>query len=107
MPLSAYNARINKAVGDLCVRNPSLLSDKGELLMQARIAVDQGGYQYKKGKSRSKFYGEQEEGAPTKRPKLDRALRLERLSQIREEVATISQQLSLFLKKKELRLVFK
>lgn len=61
---------------------------------QARIAVDQSGYQYKKGKSRSKVYGEQEESAPPKRPKLDRTLRLERLSQIREEVATISQQIS-------------
>ena len=74
------------------MRNPGLLSDKGELLTQARILVNQSGYQYKKGKSRSKVFGEAE--IPTKRPKLDKVLRVERVTQIQEEVATVSQQIT-------------
>lgn len=92
MPLSAYHEKINNAAGDLCVRNPSLLSDKGERLLQARILVDQSGYQYKKGKSRSKVFGEAE--IPAKRPKLDKNLRVERITQIQEEVGTINQQIT-------------
>ena len=74
------------------MRNPGLLSDKGELLTQARILVNQSGYQYKKGKSRSKVFGEAE--IPAKRPKLDKVLRVERVTQI-QEVATVSQQITL------------
>ena len=73
------------------MRNPGLLSDKGELLTQARILVNQSGYQYKKGKPRSKVFGEAE--IPAKRPKLDKVLRVERVTQIQEEVATVSQQI--------------
>ena len=87
MPLSAYHEKRNNAARDLCVRNPSLLSDKGERLLQARILVDQSGYQYKKGKSRSKVFGEAE--IPAKRPKLDKNLRVERIAQI-QEVGTIN-----------------
>ena len=54
--------------------------------------MNQSGYQYKKGKSRSKVFGEAE--IPVKRPKLDKGLRLERIAQIQEEVATINQQIT-------------
>ena len=54
--------------------------------------MNQSGYQYKKGKSRSKVFGEGE--VPVKRPKLDQGLRVERIAQIQEEVATINQQIT-------------
>ena len=54
----------------------------------ARVHVDKSGYQYKKKRSRSKYFG----GAcdPTvKRPKFSKELQMERIHEIQEELKTI------------------
>lgn len=44
-PLKPYCQRINDAAGDICVRNPAMLSDKGELCILARWVVHDSGFQ--------------------------------------------------------------
>jgi hypothetical protein len=52
--LSRYEQRINEASIQLCLQSPNLLSDRTLLLQEARRVVDEEGYNYKKGKSRSR-----------------------------------------------------
>lgn len=91
-PLSEYQQQINFAAGEICSKNPNMLVRRGELLEQARKSVDGSGYQYKKGKSRSKNFG----SAPSKpkRQKIDHDLRTRRMKEIKEELATITKQIS-------------
>ena len=51
-PLSDYQNAINSAAGDICVRDPTMLAKKGELLALAKEQVYESGFQFKKGKSR-------------------------------------------------------
>ena len=46
--LSPFQSSINKAAGDICVSNPSMLTQRRKLLEAARVCVDESGYQYKK-----------------------------------------------------------
>ena len=87
---------MNDAAGDICVRNPIMLSMRGELLELARKSVNDSGYEYKKGKSRSKRFGSASsvKASTPKRPKLDQEFRARRMQQIQEEVKTINTQLS-------------
>lgn len=95
-PLTLYQQRVNDAAGDICVQNPSILTMRGELLEQARKNVDQSGYQYKKGKLKSKRFGSASSAKATtsKRPKLDQEFRASRMQQIKEEAKTINTQVS-------------
>ena len=47
---------INQITGELALRDPSLLTRRGELLDLARVEVQQRGYNYVIGKSRSKRF---------------------------------------------------
>ena len=87
---------MNDAAGDICVQNPIMLSVRGELLELARKRVNDSGYEYKKGKSRSKRFGSagSVEASTPKRPKLDQEFRTKRMQQIKEEVKTINTQVS-------------
>ena len=69
------------------------VSDKVYILVQARKAIDESGYQYKKGKSRSKMFGEIESGR--KRPILSHDARLLKFQEIEEEFATISKHIEI------------
>ena len=51
-PLSDYQKAINSAAGDICVRDPTMLTKKGELLALAKEQVYESRFQFKKGKSR-------------------------------------------------------
>lgn len=68
---------VNEAAGDICVHNPAMLTERGELLTLARQAVHDSGYQYKKKRSRSKSFGSGE--APQKRAKVSASQRSERV----------------------------
>ena len=60
----------------------------------ARLYVDEGGYQYKKKRSRSKYYGTSSE--PTvKRPKFSKELRMERIQEIHEELKTVDKRIDI------------
>lgn len=94
--MSDYQQKINFMAGEICVKDPSMLMKRGELLEQARKALDGTGYQYKKGKSRSKNFGSgsEQHSSKAKRPKLDHDLRDSRIKEITEELATIAKQIS-------------
>ena len=53
-PLSKYEEQINHASAQLCVRIPDLVRDRAYLLKECRKILDDEGYAYKKGKSRSR-----------------------------------------------------
>ena len=55
-PLSTYHIKVNEASQAICLRKPSMLRRRGELLVQAKQSVHDTGYVYRKGKSRSKSY---------------------------------------------------
>ena len=57
-PLILYQQSINSASEELAVGNPKLLDDRQKLLKLARARVNDDGYNYKKGKSRSKQLSE-------------------------------------------------
>ena len=50
--LSDYQKAINGAAGDICMRDPTMLTKKGELLALAKEQVYESGFQFKKRKSR-------------------------------------------------------
>ena len=70
---------MNAAAVELCLRDVSLLNKRGELLELARKRVADEGYIFKKGRSRSKLYGDSEAETTPKRPKYDKEMREERL----------------------------
>ena len=69
-----------------------MLVRRGILLERARVAVNESGYHYKKGKSRSKKFGSEVE--VRKRPKLDSDYRSQRIEDIDEELKTVSSSIS-------------
>ncbi|KAI8144449.1 hypothetical protein BJV82DRAFT_607377 [Fennellomyces sp. T-0311] len=54
-PLTSYESAINEAAVQLALDNPSLLVNKGNLFEMAKRKLLDSGYQYKRGKSRSKL----------------------------------------------------
>ena len=75
------------------MRNPSLLAKRGERLERARAALNESGYQYRKGKSRSKQVGSGGDSTP-KRPKFIQEFREQRLADTEEELKTINTSIS-------------
>ena len=71
-PLSDYKKRINEEAGKLTLQFPSLLKNRGELLICAQQSLHDSGYVYKKGKSRSKRLCSSSDSGDTtpKRPKM-------------------------------------
>ena len=86
---------MNAASVELCLSDSSLLSKRGELLALARKKVNDQGYRFKKGTSRSKIYGSQTETpvAP-KRPKYDKDMREERMKVSNDELGDIARMLT-------------
>ena len=56
-PLSTYHNKVNEASQAICLRKPSMLRRRGELLVQTKQSVHNTGYVYRKGKSRSNHMG--------------------------------------------------
>ena len=67
-----------------------MLVNRGELLQQAHIMLDESGYQYTKGKSRSKNFGSMSgaDEPKLKRPRTDHEVRTKRKQEIEEEILT-------------------
>ena len=73
-----------------------MLSQRGDLLVESRQRLNEIGFEYKKGKSRSKRFGSDrtsEEESTPKRTKTDRMFRVQRIAQIKEEVKTLNSQI--------------
>ena len=95
-PLKRYHQELNKVAGDICVNDPALLFQPRDKLMErARQVLHESGFQYVKKKSRSKQFGSESSDEPVKKcTKITTEVRLRRISQIKEELTTISTQLS-------------
>lgn len=100
-PMSMHEVCVNEAAAQLCLLMPNLLTRREDLFPLARQVVKDSGYQYSKGHSRA---AELNPELPSKRQKLEaliceskgdgaisRAQREERLRQISEELATVSE----------------
>lgn len=94
-PLSTYHTAMNNAAEDLCLRNPSLLWQRGTLLERARKLVNESGYVYKKGQSRSKVLNPPAESTSiAKRPKVGAQEREKRMAAVAEDLKDIADRLS-------------
>ena len=83
---------MNSAAAQLALHDPSLVhkGNRGTLLERARRKVADDGFNFKKGKSRSKVYGEQScTSSSPKRRKLNEQMRAERLHELAEDVQSI------------------
>ena len=92
--LTSFQQNVNSAAMELALENPVLIQkgNRGELLEKARSRVPSDGYNFKKGRSRSKVYGEESavESTP-KRPKFDGDMRRKRKKELEEEIQDITQ----------------
>ena len=91
--LTVYELNVNEAATQLCLRDPTLLIRRDELLTLSRRAVKQGGFTYAHGSSRSKDTMSMQVVVPpnTGRAREDpvtaRVRRLARMSELEEMVA--------------------
>ncbi len=100
--LTRYQQEVNTAAQELALQNPTLLQSRGELLVAARSKVDSSGYTYVKGKSRSKHACPEDRPSSTpKRRKTTDSVRLQRLSEIDEDVKDLSDTLMYKEKRRE------
>lgn len=89
-PLTKYENAINEASISLALENPSLLVNKGDLFEQAKKRLLENGYQYKRGRSRSKLIAttypyQQRQHSDDDGKCSKRKLNAQRLSQQRQE----------------------
>ena len=84
--ITTYQSKINDAAAKLCMETPDLLSDRQKLLELSREQVHKQGYNYRKGKTRSKRFAP-ESSNDQKRPKLSEDVRIRRISQLEEDIA--------------------
>ena len=91
--ISKYQSAVNDAAATICIRNPAMLTKRGELLTLAKRSVDESGFVYRKGKSRSKAFGsEADEPGPSapKRLKITQQIRDTRQRNIAEDLKSIN-----------------
>ena len=88
--LTKYQQSINDTATQIALDNPDILLSKQKLWEEARKKLDESGYNYKEGKSRSKQLissSESAESTPApKRVKTTEALRIKRISEIEEDL---------------------
>ena len=108
MNLTNYQVRINQASEHICIKNPNLLTDRKLLLEMARKRVCESGYQYKKGKSRSRVLNPEgtsdTEGLSDsipKRRKLSQDARLTRITEIQDKAKDLNDQIGYKQKRRE------
>ena len=99
--ISDYQKRMNEASMELCLVNPNLISNRGLLLEQARKKVNDSGYIYKKGKSRSKILNSEDENPPPKRRKISKEYRLQRISELQDKIKDLENRIGYKIKRRE------
>ena len=88
-PLTHYHCSLNEEAAMLAENDPSLLTNRDELLQKAREALlARDKYQFKKGRSRSKILGDNstERESRPKRVKIDEKTRKPRITEIEESM---------------------
>jgi len=99
--LSEWHKKMNEAAFLLCMDNPSLALRRGDLLQKAREKVDSDGFGYKKGKSRSKRFGEASaEINKIKRPKLESEERRDLIEETKISINEQSEKLAMLEREK-------
>lgn len=93
MKITKYQQQVNEAAVQLALQTPSLLTSRQVLLNEARKKVNNDGYVYKKGKSRSKQFSEPGEFV-TKRMKTSEDFRVKRISALEEDIKDFNDRLS-------------
>ena len=89
-PLSTYHIKVNEASQAICLRKPSMLRKRGELLVLAKQSVYDSGYMYRKGASRSKKYGRAvDDATKPKRVKTSMDERVSHIKTIKEELSDL------------------
>lgn len=79
---------------ELSLQNPNLLGDRKLLLEAARKKLDESGYSYRKGKSRSKRLSSDGDGSSvSKRAKINAEYRLSRIDELKDKIKDLSEQL--------------
>ena len=98
--LSKYEELINEASAQLCLQTPNL-SDRTLLLKECRRVVDEEGYDYKKGKSRSRSLNPDISSKLPKRKKINEEYRTSRIVELQERIKDITDQLGYKEKRRE------
>lgn len=100
--LTNYQETINKAAYELCLENPNLMNNKGEVLNLSRAKVDEEGYVYKKKRSRSKVFGAVKEqvGEDIKKIKLSAEFRHNRIQDLSEDINSMNTTMALLEKER-------
>ena len=93
-PLSKYQLKMNNAAIHLCLQNPGLLRKKRKILMDAaRDKIIADGFQFAKGKSRSKSLTPEAAEPKPKRQKLTQDVREKRLKDVEEDMSDLKEQI--------------
>ena len=87
-PLTSYQQAINKAALELSKQDHSLLLNRGKLFEESRKKVNEGGYEFVKGKSRAKGYEE-----PKKRVKTNKDDRAEYIKLLNQDISAKEEQI--------------
>ena len=100
-PLTKYQKQVNEEAGLLALSNPSLLCRCGELLELAQEKVMEGGYDFVKGKSRSKRLASPDDTPRPSRVKINAELRQKGISALEEDIANLDQQIGFKEKRRQ------
>ena len=92
-PLSSNQKKMNDAAEQICLENPSMLRKRSDLIEAARSRIIEEGFQFKKGKSRSKKLLTTSEPR-SKRIKLTQQVRQIRMKNVEEDIGDIKDQIS-------------
>ena len=90
-PLSSYQ-KMNDAAEQICLENPSMLRKRSDLIEAARSRIIEEGFQFKKGKSRSKKLAPSE--PRSKRIKLTQHVRQTRMKNVEQDIGDIKDRIS-------------
>ena len=106
LALTTHQKKMNEASQGLALANPSLLNDRRKLIELARSKVDDDGYTYKHGKSRSKHLRSESgtstsSGPRVKRTKTNETERLQRIAYVEESIRDIQKQIGFKEKRRE------
>lgn len=93
-PLTNYQKRMNEAAQELCLANPGILQNRKLLLDAAQEKIIDQGFQFAKGKSRSRKGANCEDKPTPKRWKCSQTIRDQRLKDIEEDCQDLSDRIS-------------
>ena len=89
--LENRSERMNEIAGDICLKDVSMLADKGKLLQQARLKLHESGYVYSKGKLRSKILNpEVTKHDKPRRERIDKKEHKHRIESLQDEMKDIN-----------------